>query len=183
MLCILFMEVSGGQLTKYISGEKTFATGCLMDNFIYFLNSIAGCGTTSFKKIPCKVPCTWCSGSSTALMSTVNSLVRFSQTPSEGMRVSLSISWWLLNTFLSIRFKFDSLSWAKIDCRSDSVRCVSNSVCTTHIFQYNHFRCGVRAKKFSKWKYPFRFYFTPSDACSKSWKGTKCLHLPLQEKA
>ena len=54
MLCIVFMEVSGGQLTKYISGEKkkkkekTFSTGCLMDNLIYFLNSNAGCITTSF---------------------------------------------------------------------------------------------------------------------------------------
>ena len=32
MLCIVFMEVSGGQLTKYISGgKKPFSTGCLMD--------------------------------------------------------------------------------------------------------------------------------------------------------
>ena len=39
------------------------------------------------KKKTCKVPCTWCSGSATALMSTVNSLVWFSQNPSEGMSI------------------------------------------------------------------------------------------------
>ena len=46
MLCIVFMEVSGGQLTKYISGGKAFSTGCLMDNLIYFLNSNTGCSTS-----------------------------------------------------------------------------------------------------------------------------------------
>ena len=143
-----------------------------MDNFIYFLNSIAGCGTTSFKKIPCKVPCTWCSGSSTALMSTVNSLVRFSQTPSEGMRVSLSISWWLLNTFLSIQFKFDSLSWAKIDCRSDSVRCVSNSVCTTHI-SIQSLQVWGTCEKILKIKIPFQILFYPFRCMFKIMKGYK----------
>ena len=31
MLCTVFMEVSGGQLTEYISGGKTLSIGCLMD--------------------------------------------------------------------------------------------------------------------------------------------------------
>ena len=49
MLCIVFMEVSGGQLTKYISGgKKAFSTGCLMEDLIYFLNSNTGFSTTSF---------------------------------------------------------------------------------------------------------------------------------------
>ena len=52
MLCIVFMEVSGGQLTKYISGRKNpfQQVAWWMDNVIYFLNSNAGCSTTSFKK-------------------------------------------------------------------------------------------------------------------------------------
>ena len=59
MLCIVFMEVSGGQLTKYISGgEKPFSTGCLMDNLIYFLNLMLAAAQQVLKKIPCKVPCT-----------------------------------------------------------------------------------------------------------------------------
>ena len=51
MLCIVFMEVSGGQLTKYISGEKNpFSTGCLMDNLIYFLNLTLAAAQHVFKK-------------------------------------------------------------------------------------------------------------------------------------
>ena len=44
------------------------------------------------------------------------------------------------------------------------------------------FTCQLHAKKKKKKKCPFRFYFTPSDACSKSWKGIKFLILPFQEK-
>ena len=116
MLCIVFMEVSSGQLTKYISGGEPFPTGCLMDNLIYFLNSNAGCSTTFIHAVAAPRHCHWW----------VNSLVRFLQNPSEGMWIhasknkilltklmicnagNLSISWRLLNTFSSIRFKFDS---------------------------------------------------------------------------
>ena len=46
MLCIVFMEISGGQLTKYISGGKNpFSTGCLMDgwttSFIFLILTLA----------------------------------------------------------------------------------------------------------------------------------------------
>ena len=47
------------------------------------------------------------------------------------MQISLSISWWLLNTFLSIWFKFDSkLSSNRLPQR---LQVRSNSVSTTHI--------------------------------------------------
>ena len=180
--------------------RKTFSTGCLMDNLIYFLMLAAA--PQVFKKYRRKVSCTWCSGSATALMSTVN--VQFNMILAKSlwgnvdscnrkqilllmddimwyaMQVSLSISWWPLNTFLSIRFKFDSkLSQNRLP---QELQVCSNSVCRTHI-SIRLLQVLGTCKKFSKLKYPFRFYFTPSDACSKSWKGTKFLLLPLQEKA
>ena len=80
------MDVSGEQLTKYISGEKkekkkTFSTGSLMDNLIYFLNSNAGCSTTSFKKYHARYHARLDAVAEPrqSLMSTVNSSVWFLQ--------------------------------------------------------------------------------------------------------
>ena len=93
MLCIVFMEVSGGRLTKYISGKlklkikKNFSIGCLMDNLIYFLNSNAGCSTTSFKKnnIQGTMHLKQWQHHGTVTDECSNKLVQFLQNPSEGM--------------------------------------------------------------------------------------------------
>ena len=100
-------------------------------SFIFLILMLAAAQQVFKKKKkkhgPCKVPCTWCSGSATALSlmskqfstctilakslwGNVDSCNQKQNSPDKwyAMQVSLSISWQRLNTFSSIRFKFDS---------------------------------------------------------------------------
>ena len=63
----------------------------------------------------------------------------------------------------------------KIDCRSN-FGCVV-TVYAWHIFQYNHLGVGYTQKNSQNKNALSDFIFTPSDAFSKSWKGTKFLIL------
>ena len=83
------MEVSGRQLTKYISGGTPLSTGCLMDgqpHFIFLILTLAAAQQVFKNTMQGTMHLMQWQLHGT-VTDTVNSLVRFLQNPSEGMLI------------------------------------------------------------------------------------------------